>query len=432
MPHEGQTRELEGMLQIERIKSREILDSRGIPTVEVDVVLSEGTCGRAAVPSGSSTGSYEAVERRDNDPQRYRGKGVMDAVLDIQKIIGPALCGQNAENQRAIDDRLCELDGTSNKAKLGANATLAVSLACARAVSNAKRLPLYRHLGDGHTLPMPLVNVLNGGTHADNSIDVQEFMIVPVSADNFAEAIRMCSEVFHCLKAILKALGHNTNLGDEGGVAPNLASSTEALDVLMQAVQQAGFLPGQDVSFALDVASSELYDGLMYKIEGRVLSLDEMIVYYGKLVQAYPIISIEDGLNEDDWTGWNKMTQQLKGVQIVGDDLLVTNSVRLRKGISDKSANAVLIKPNQIGTLTETLDVIALAKSHNWNFVISHRSGETGDTFIADLAVAVDAPQIKTGSTSRGERTEKYNQLLRIEEELGVGASFAKFSRPCC
>jgi enolase len=411
---------------IESIKSREILDSRGIPTVEVDVFLSNGVHGRAAVPSGSSTGSYEAVERRDGDRSRYLGKGVQLALADIQQIISPALRGKSPENQAEIDNIMCSLDATPNKAKLGANATLAVSLACARAAANAQNVPLYRYLGQGNTLPMPMVNVLNGGAHADNDIDIQEFMIVPVGANCFSDALRMCSEVFQSLRFLLKGLGHSTNVGDEGGVAPDLKSATEAFDILIKAIEQAGYKPGVDMSFALDVASSELFDGVMYKIEGRVKSLDEMIAYYKELTNNYPIISIEDGLNEDDWHGWREMTQQLKGVQIVGDDLFVTNSKRLERGIAENSANAVLVKLNQIGTLSETLDVINMAKRSGWNFIISHRSGETDDTFIADLAVAVDATQIKTGCTSRGERTAKYNQLLRIEEELGSSARFAK------
>jgi enolase len=405
------------------------LDSRGIPTVEVDVFLSNGVCGRAAVPSGASTGSYEAVERRDGDLSRYGGKGVKLVVKDIQQIIFPALRGKAAENQSEIDDVLRSLDGTPNKAKLGANGILAVSLACARAAARTQNVPLYKYLGQGCTLPMPMVNVLNGGSHADNDIDIQEFMIVPVGADSFSDALRMCSEVFHSLRSSLKNLGCSTNVGDEGGVAPDLNSASEAFDILMKSIEQAGYKPGVDISFALDVASSELFDGLMYKMEGRVLSLDEMISYYKELIHKYPIISIEDGLNEDDWRGWRDMTQRLPDTQIVGDDLFVTNSARLKRGISENSANAVLVKLNQIGTLTETLDVINLAKSNDWNFIISHRSGETDDTFIADLAVSVDATQIKTGCTSRGERTSKYNQLLRIEEELGANARFSTFRK---
>ncbi|MDR1907381.1 MAG: phosphopyruvate hydratase [Holosporales bacterium] len=411
------------MHKIEAIKSREILDSRGIPTVEVDVFLTGGAWGRAAVPSGASTGSHEAIERRDNDPARYRGKGVACAVADVVQKIFPAVKGQDIGNQRQIDNIMCELDGTPNKAKLGANAILAVSLACARANANANKLPLYRALGEGCTLPMPLVNVLNGGAHADNDIDIQEFMIVPTGARCFSEAIRMCSEVFHSLKSLLKKMGYNTNVGDEGGVAPNLKSSEDAFDVLMEAINDAGYSDG--VKLALDVASSELFDGEMYKIDGNARSSDGMIEYYERLVKKYPIISIEDGLGEDDWLGWTKMTQRLSDTQIVGDDLFVTNTERVNKGIAEGAANAVLIKLNQIGTLTETLDVIRMAKSHGWKVVISHRSGETDDTFIADFAVAVDAGQIKTGSTSRGERLAKYNQLIRIEEELGAKAAFA-------
>ncbi|MDR1597739.1 MAG: phosphopyruvate hydratase [Holosporales bacterium] len=417
------------MYKIERIKSREILDSRGIPTIETDVFLSEGEYGRASVPSGASTGSYEAVERRDTEATRYLGKGVAGAIQDIDQKIAPALIGQDAEDQRKIDSILCEIDGSANKRVLGANAILAVSLACARAVAKAKGIPLFYYLGDGYMLPMPLVNVLNGGAHADNNIDVQEFMLVPTGAHTFSEATRMCAEVFYALKLLLKRMGHNTNVGDEGGVAPNLSSASEALDILLRAIEFAGYHAGRDITLAMDVAASELFDGVMYKIENNVYSSDDMISYYEKLIKQYPIVSIEDGLAEDDWDGWRKMTQRLQGTQIVGDDLFVTNSTRLQRGLEEKSANAILIKLNQIGTLTETLDVIRMAQANGLRTIISHRSGETNDAFISDLSVAVGAGQIKTGSTSRGERLAKYNQLLRIEECLEDDAEFSDFGK---
>lgn len=418
------------MLTIQHIHAREILDSRGIPTVEAELTLSDGSVGRAAVPSGASTGSHEAIERRDGDSKRFRGKGVLNAVQDVQKIIAPALLEKDAEDQAGIDALLCALDGTENKSKLGANAILSVSLALARAVANARKLPLYRSLGTGVLLPMPLVNVLNGGAHADNPIDIQEFMLVPTGASSFSQAIRMCCEVFQSLKSYLKKNGLNTNVGDEGGVAPALRSSKEAFDVLMHAIEAAEYHPGKDFHFAIDVASSELYQDKKYHIDGEKLSSEQMVEYYRDLIHAYPIISIEDGLSEDDWEGWRLLTEELgRHVQLVGDDLFVTNTQRVEKGIRERSANAVLIKLNQIGTLTQTLNVIESAKAAGWQAVISHRSGETEDTFIADLAVAVQAGQIKTGSTSRSERLAKYNQLLRIEEALGSQAQFSTFGR---
>lgn len=418
---------------IQEIKAREILDSRGIPTVEVDVITSEGIKGRAAVPSGASTGSYEAVEKRDGDVHRFHGKGVQKALANIQKIIKPSLLGKNVEDQQAIDRIMCQLDGTENKSQLGANATLAVSLASARAASQLQNKPLYRYLGQGpYVLPMPLVNILNGGAHADNNIDIQEFMIVPTGAQCFTEAIRLCSEVFHSLKALLKILGHNTNVGDEGGVAPNLRSSHEAFDILMQAIEKAGYRVGTDIKFALDIAANELYDGEKYFIDGKTLSSSEMVHYYQKLIESYPIISIEDGLSEDDWEGWQELTRYLGNrLQLVGDDLFVTNPKRLEKGFEKNTGNAILIKLNQIGTLSETLTTLQMAHQKGWKTIISHRSGETEDTFIADLSVAVGSGQIKTGSTTRSERLAKYNQLIRIEEELGREANFSCFGRLC-
>ncbi|MDR0633228.1 MAG: phosphopyruvate hydratase [Holosporales bacterium] len=420
-------------LLIKKIVSREILDSRGIPTVEVDIILNNGVVGTAAVPSGASTGSHEAIERRDGDKSRYFGKGVLGAVSDVQNVIAPAIIGKRA-GVEAIDKILIDLDGTPNKSKLGANAILAVSLAVARAIATSRGKPLYKFLHGGYNplgcLPMPLVNVLNGGAHADNEIDIQEFMIVPTGAHNFSTAIRMCSEVFHSLKVILKKEGFNTNVGDEGGVAPNLHSTTEAFDYLVKAVESAGYTPGEDIKFAIDVASSELFSDGVYKIDGQKLTSTQLIGYYETLIKKYPIISIEDGLSEDDWDGWHEMTDRLGGqIQIVGDDLFVTNIARLSRGIKEASANAILIKLNQIGSLTETVDVITKAQLVRWNAIISHRSGETEDTFIADLAVGMCAGQIKTGSTSRSERLAKYNRLLRIEQELGDNALFSSFGR---
>lgn len=418
------------MLTIKRLHPREILDSRGIPTVEVDAILSDGSFGRAAVPSGASTGSHEAVERRDGNIERFHGKGVLNAVADIEQVIRPAVEGKDAIDQDGLDADLCSLDGTPNKSRLGANAILAVSLAVARAAATAQKLPLYAYLGTGTTLPMPLVNVLNGGAHADNSVDIQEFMLVPVGATSFAQALRMCSEVFQSLKSNLKKAGHNTNVGDEGGVAPNLHSSAQAFDALLEAIHTAGYTAGADFKFAVDVAASELFHGGLYRLDGKERTSEQMISYYAELLANYPILSIEDGLSEDDWSGWRALTAELGSkVQLVGDDLFVTNPARLERGITEVAANAVLIKLNQIGTLTETRTVIRNAKAAGMNVIISHRSGETEDTFIADLAVAEDAGQIKTGSTSRTERLAKYNQLLRIEEQLGKEARFFRFEK---
>lgn len=418
------------MLTIKRLHPREILDSRGIPTVEVDAILSDGSFGRAAVPSGASTGSHEAVERRDGNIERFHGKGVLNAVADIEQVIRPAVEGKDAIDQDGLDADLCSLDGTPNKSRLGANAILAVSLAVARAAATAQKLPLYAYLGTGTTLPMPLVNVLNGGAHADNSVDIQEFMLVPVGATSFAQALRMCSEVFQSLKSNLKKAGHNTNVGDEGGVAPNLHSSAQAFDALLEAIHTAGYTAGADFKFAVDVAASELFHGGLYRLDGKERTSEQMISYYAELLANYPILSIEDGLSEDDWSGWRALTAELGSkVQLVGDDLFVTNPARLERGITEAAANAVLIKLNQIGTLTETRTVIRNAKAAGMNVIISHRSGETEDTFIADLAVAEDAGQIKTGSTSRTERLAKYNQLLRIEEQLGKEARFFRFEK---
>ncbi len=417
------------MTAITDIIGREILDSRGNPTVEVDVVLEDGAMGRAAVPSGASTGAHEAHELRDGG-SRYGGKGVQKAVDAVNGEIADALLGMEAEDQRRIDKVLCDLDGTENKGRLGANAILGVSLATARAAAMAADMPLYRYLGGAaaHLLPVPMMNILNGGSHADNAIDFQEFMIMPVAAETFPEALRMGAEIFHSLKAALTAAGHNTNVGDEGGFAPGLSSSKEALDFITTAIEKAGFRPGDDVVLALDAAASEFFREGRYHLagEGRVLDADALIAYYQELVGAYPIASIEDGLAEDDWAGWAAFTQALGDrIQIVGDDLFVTNASRLERGIREGVANAILIKLNQIGTLTETLDVVAMAQRAGYRAVISHRSGETEDTTIADLAVAVNAGQIKTGSLSRTDRLAKYNQLLRIAEELDDVAAYA-------
>ncbi|MCF7794007.1 MAG: phosphopyruvate hydratase [Candidatus Cloacimonetes bacterium] len=417
------------MSEIFAIYGREILDSRGNPTVEVDVELESGVVGRAAVPSGASTGEHEAVELRDGDNERYLGKGVLQAVENVNEIIAPALIGMISEDQVLIDNTMLELDGTENKSKLGANAILGVSLACARASANEMGMPLYRYIGgtNAKLLPVPMANIINGGKHADNNVDLQEFMIMPLGADSFREALRMNAEVFHALKAYLKKNGHNTSVGDEGGFAPDLKSNEEALQVIMKAIEAAGYRAGKDIWIALDPASSEFFSGGKYhlKAENAVLSSEEMVDFYINLVNKYPIISIEDGLAEDDWKGWKLMTEKLGNkIQIVGDDLFVTNVERLKLGIKEKSANSILIKLNQIGTLTETLDTINMAKNANFTNVISHRSGETEDDFIADLAVAVNAGQIKTGSLCRSERIAKYNQLLRIEEDLGSTARF--------
>jgi enolase 1/2/3 len=418
------------MSAITGVYAREILDSRGNPTVEVEVQLESGAWGRAAVPSGASTGKREAVELRDGDAQRYRGKGVQQAVRNVEETIAPEIDGMDASEQAAVDQALLELDGTPNKSALGANAILAVSLAVARAAADDAALPLYAYLGGvgSRLLPVPLINVVNGGAHADNGLDFQEFMLVPAGADSFGNAIRMGVEVFHALREGLKEKKLGTGLGDEGGFAPALGSNTAALDFLMQAIERAGYRPGDDVALALDVAASEFAeDNGRYRLrrEGVVLDADELVARYEKLVDHYPIVSIEDGVGEDDWAGWALLTRRLGGrVQLVGDDLFVTNPAVIQQGIQKGLANAVLIKLNQVGTLTETLEAVELAKRAGYGTVISHRSGETEDTFVADLAVAVNAGQIKTGSVARSERTAKYNQLLRIEEELGHAASW--------
>lgn len=411
------------MSTIVDVYAREILDSRGNPTVEVDVTLEDGSFGRAAVPSGASTGAYEAVELRDGEADRYLGKGVMKAVTNVNTIIAPALLDSDALDQVAIDELMLELDGTPNKSKLGANAILGVSLAVAKAAANYVGLPLYRYIGgvNAKELPVPMMNILNGGKHADNNVDIQEFMILPAGASSFAEALRMGAEVFHNLKGVLKKKGYNTAVGDEGGFAPNLRSNEEALEVIVEAIHKAGYKPGEDVFLGLDVAATELFkDGTYFLAgEGLTMSSDQMIDYYDKLISRYPVISIEDGLAEDDWEGWKKMTQALgKKIQIVGDDLFVTNTERVSKGIEMGVANSVLIKVNQIGTLTETLNTIEMAKRAGYTAVVSHRSGETEDATIADIVVGVNAGQIKTGAPSRTDRVAKYNQLLRIEEEL--------------
>jgi enolase len=417
------------MTAIATVVGREILDSRGNPTVEVDVVLTNGAFGRAAVPSGASTGAHEAHELRDGG-KRYGGKGVRRAVEAVNGEIRKALTGFDASDQRGLDRRLCELDGTDNKKRLGANAILGVSLATAKAAARDHDQPLYRYLGGeaATLLPVPMMNILNGGAHADNPIDFQEFMIAPVGAPNFAEALRIGAEVFHALKAALKAAGHNTAVGDEGGFAPNLASTRQALDFVLAAIGAAGFKPGTDVYLALDVAATELYANNRYvlKGEGRTLNFAEMVATYADLVANYPIYSIEDGMSEDDWEGWRALTETLGGrVQLVGDDLFVTNVTRLKRGIDQGIANAILVKVNQIGTLSETLDAVRMAQEAGYAAVMSHRSGETEDATIADLAVATNCGQIKTGSLARSDRVAKYNQLLRIEEELGTAASYA-------
>lgn len=417
------------MTMIEDVYAREILDSRGNPTVEAEVVLESGVVGRAAVPSGASTGTREAVELRDNDMNRYLGKGVLQAVDNVNSIIGPELVGMNALDQIGIDRLMIDLDGTPNKNKLGANAILAVSLAVAKAAAEELGMPLYQYLGGVNTkeLPVPMMNILNGGAHADNNVDIQEFMVMPIGAPSFSEALRMGTEVFHNLKAVLKAKGYNTSVGDEGGFAPNLKSNEEALEVIMEAIAKAGYKAGQDIALALDVASSELFKDGKYHFEGegKVLSADELIDFYARLVDKYPIVSIEDGCAENDWDGWAKLTAKLgKRIQLVGDDLFVTNTTILAEGIEKGVANSVLVKVNQIGTLTETLDCIEMAKRAGYTAVISHRSGETEDATIADIAVATNAGQIKTGSASRSDRIAKYNQLIRIEEELADLAVF--------
>jgi enolase len=418
------------MSQIDHIHAREILDSRGNPTVEADVILADGTIGRAAVPSGASTGEHEAVELRDDDPKRYGGKGVLKAVGNVNNVIAPKLKGHDALDQQSIDRTLIDLDGTPNKSQLGANALLAVSMAAARAAANQKQLPLYRYLGGAaaNTLPVPMMNIINGGAHADNNVDFQEFMIVPVGAATFSEALRMGAEIFHTLKSVLKKKGYVTSVGDEGGFAPNLKSNEEAIETIIEAITQAGYTAGENVLLALDPAASEFYDGSSYvfkKSDGRKLNGDQMVAFWQDWAGKYPIISIEDGMAENDWDGWKALTDAIgRRVQLVGDDLFVTNTKFLQKGIDLGVANSILIKVNQIGTLTETLQCIELAKSDNRTAVISHRSGETEDAFIADLAVATNAGQIKTGSLSRSDRIAKYNQLLRIEEELGSSSVY--------
>jgi enolase len=418
------------MVEIEEIFAREILDSRGNPTLEVDISLSDGAFGRAAVPSGASTGKHEAVELRDGDKKRYLGKGVLKAVSNVNTIIADELIGLDAENQRGIDAILIALDGTENKGKLGANAMLGVSLALSKAVAESMGTPLYRYVGgaNARTLPVPMMNIINGGEHADNPIDVQEFMIMPVGAENFSEALRCGAEIFHALKAKLKADKHNTNVGDEGGFAPNLDGSKHALDYIMSAIEAAGYKPGEDVFLAMDVASTEFYDGKHYNLkgEGKTLTSEQMVDYLAELVDNYPIISIEDGMSEDDWDGWVALNAKIGGkCQLVGDDLFVTNPKRLKTGIDMQAANSILVKVNQIGTLSETLDAVDMAHRAGFTAVMSHRSGETADTTIADLAVATNCGQIKTGSLARSDRLAKYNQLLRIEGQLGEMAEYA-------
>ncbi len=421
-------------MTIQEIHAREVLDSRGNPTVEAEVTLADGTRARAIVPSGASTGEHEAVELRDGDEKRFLGKGVLQAVENANGEIAEALVGLDASDQRNIDQRMIELDGTPNKARLGANAILAVSMAVARATAESFKMPLYRYLGgvNAHVLPVPMMNILNGGAHADNNVDFQEFMCMPVGAESFSEALRWGVEVFHTLKGVLKKRGYNTAVGDEGGFAPSVKSNTEAIDVVLEAIQAAGFRPGQDIAIALDPACSELYkDGkyIFKKSDKSAKSSEEMVAFWAKWVENYPIVSIEDGLAEDDWDGWALMTKKLgHKIQLVGDDLFVTNTERLQEGIDRGVANSILIKVNQIGTVSETLDAIALARRNGYTSVISHRSGESEDTFIADLAVATGAGQIKTGSASRTDRIAKYNQLLRIEEALDEMASFPGLS----
>ncbi len=414
------------MARIAKIQARQILDSRGNPTIEVDVMTDRGVIGRAAVPSGASTGKHEALELRDNDPGKFMGKGVLKAIYNVNNIINKELQGAYIFDQRAIDEALIRLDNTENKSNLGANAILGVSLAVARAASISAGQPLFRYLGGmrANVLPIPMMNILNGGVHADNKIDFQEFLIMPVNATKFADALRMGAEVFHSLKSVLKSKGYSTNVGDEGGFAPNLKSNEEGVEVIIEAITKAGYKPAKDIYLAIDSAASEFYDTdkKVYKLEstGKELSADDMIKYYDTLVKKYPIVSIEDGLAEDDWDGWVKLTEKFGDkTQIMGDDIFVTNPVRLAKGFEMGVANSILIKLNQIGTLTETMDVIEMATNAGYNCIVSHRSGETEDTTIADLAVAMNTGLIKTGSASRGERIAKYNQLLRIEEMLG-------------
>lgn len=416
------------MATIEAIGAREILDSRGNPTVEVEVALDDSTIARAAVPSGASTGAFEAVELRDGDPARYLGKGVDKAVTAIMDEVAPELLGFEASDQRLIDQALIDLDGTPNKGKLGANAILGVSLAVAKAAAESAELPLFRYLGgpNAHLLPVPMMNILNGGAHADSNVDIQEFMIAPIGAETYREALRWGVEVYHTLKGVLKGRGLSTGLGDEGGFAPNLPSNREALDIIVTAIEKAGFTPGSQIALALDVASTEFFDDGRYAFEGKSISAAELTKYYEELAGAYPLVSIEDPLSEDDWSGWAALTEVLGSkLQIVGDDLFVTNPERLERGIKEHAANSLLVKVNQIGSLTETFDAVSLAQRSGFTCMISHRSGETEDTTIADLAVATNAGQIKTGAPARSERVAKYNQLLRIEEELDDAARYA-------
>ncbi|MCY0927219.1 phosphopyruvate hydratase [Streptomyces sp. H27-H1] len=413
---------------IDVVVAREILDSRGNPTVEVEVGLDDGSTGRAAVPSGASTGAFEAVELRDGDPNRYMGKGVEKAVLAVIEQLGPELVGYDATEQRLIDQAMIDLDATENKASLGANAILGVSLAVAHAAAEASDLPLFRYLGgpNAHLLPVPMMNILNGGSHADSNVDIQEFMIAPIGAESFSEALRWGAEVYHTLKKVLHTKSLSTGLGDEGGFAPNLESNRAALDLIVEAIKQAGYVPGKDIALALDVAASEFYKDGKYEFEGQSRSAAEMTDYYAELVDAYPLVSIEDPLFEDDWAGWKTLTDRLGAkVQIVGDDLFVTNPERLARGIEEGSANALLVKVNQIGSLTETLDAVEMAQRNGFKCMMSHRSGETEDVTIADLAVAVNCGQIKTGAPARSDRVAKYNQLLRIEEILDDAAVYA-------
>ncbi|SMD15061.1 phosphopyruvate hydratase [Kibdelosporangium aridum] len=416
------------MAVIEQVGAREILDSRGNPTVEVEVALDDGTLARAAVPSGASTGEHEAVELRDGDSNRYLGKGVEKAVTAVLDEIGPELTGIEAVEQRVVDQKLVDLDGTPDKSRLGANAILGVSLAVAKAAAESSGLELFRYVGgpNAHVLPVPMLNILNGGAHADTDVDIQEFMIAPIGADSFREALRWGAEVYHSLKSVLKSRGLATGLGDEGGFAPSLANNREALDLILVAIEKAGYRPGREIALALDVAATEFFNDGSYTFEGEKRSAEQMTAYYKELVDNYPLVSIEDPLSEDDWDGWVRMTAELgERVQLVGDDLFVTNPERLEEGISRRAANALLVKVNQIGTLSETLDAVSLATSYGYKSMMSHRSGETEDTTIADLAVATGVGQIKTGAPARSERVAKYNQLLRIEETLGDAARYA-------
>lgn len=417
------------MAVITDVYAREIMDSRGNPTVEVEVYLEDGTIGRAAVPSGASTGQFEAVELRDGDKARYGGKGVLKAVANVNDVIAPAIMGYDASEQVAIDKIMCQLDGTPNKGKLGANAILGVSMAVARAAAESYDLPLFQYIGgtNGKELPVPMMNILNGGAHADNNVDIQEFMIMPVGAESFSDALRTCAEVYHTLKTVLNERGLATSVGDEGGFAPNLSSNEEALEVICEAIKRAGYIPGKDFKLAIDAASSEFYEDGKYNLagEGKVKTAEEMIDMYEYLCGKYPIVSIEDGLAEEDWAGWKQLTDRLgKRVQLVGDDLFVTNTERLARGIKEGCANAILVKVNQIGSLTEAFNAIEMAKRAGYTCIISHRSGETEDAIIADIAVAVNAGQIKTGAPARSERIAKYNQLLRIEDLLAETAEY--------